>query len=144
MNKSLNFFRAAHQAHEWVKELAYDLEWPEKQAYRLLRSVLHAVRDWLTLEEMADLGAQLPVLVRGIYYDGWRPAETPVENRKKDDFVERVGRELGDDVLYDTESAITAVFRLLDRHVSHGEIVQVRNSMKKTLREMWPAYSNVS
>jgi uncharacterized protein (DUF2267 family) len=88
---------------------------------------------------MTDLAAQLPVLIRGIYFEGWKPLDTPVWDRKKDDFIARVQHAFSDDLLNDPEAAVTAVFRLLDRHVSQGEIEEVRNSMKKPLRELWPA-----
>jgi uncharacterized protein (DUF2267 family) len=140
MSGSISLFsHAAQQAQQWVNELADDLDWNERRAHHLLRTVLHAVRDWLSLEEMTDFAAQLPVLLRGIYFEGWKPAETPVWERKKDDFIERIQHAFSDDLLNDPEAAVTAVFRLFDRHISHGEIVQVRNSMKKSLRELWPA-----
>lgn len=135
----VNFTQAAQQAEQWVNELAEDLNWNERRAYHLLRCVLHALRDWLSPEETADLSAQLPVLIRGIYFEGWKPLDGPVRKRKKEDFIERVQEAFSDDLLNDPDAAVAAVFRLLDRHVSHGEIVQVRNSMKKSLRELWPA-----
>ncbi len=135
----VNFTQAAQQAQQWVNELAEELNWNERRAYHLLRCVLHALRDWLSPEEMADLSAQLPVLIRGIYFEGWKPLDTPVWERKKEDFIERVQDAFSDDLLNDPDAAVAAVFRLLDRHVSHGEIVQVRNSMKKSLRDLWPA-----
>jgi uncharacterized protein (DUF2267 family) len=139
MSGSISLFsHAAQQAEQWVNELADDLNWNERRAYHLLRAVLHAVRDWLSPEEMTDLSAQLPVLIRGIYFEGWKPAETPVWQRRKEDFVERIQEAFADDLLNDPDAAVAAVFRLLDRHISHGEIVQVRNSMKKSLRELWP------
>ena len=133
------FTQAAQQAQEWVNELADDLEWTDRRAYRLLRNVLHALRDWLPQEEMADLAAQLPVLVRGIYFEGWKPSETPVWNRKKEDFIARIQEAFSDDLLNDPDEAVAAVFSLLDRHVSYGEIEDIRHSMKKPLREFWPA-----
>ncbi len=135
----VNFTQAAQQAQQWVNELADDLNWQQGRAYHLLRCVLHTLRDWVSQEEMVDLSAQLPVLIRGIYFEGWKPLETPVSERKKADFIERVQNAFSDDLLVDPEVAVAAVFRLLERHVSHGEIVQVRNSMKKTLRDLWPA-----
>lgn len=135
----VNFTQAAQQAQQWVNELAEDLDWNERRSYHLLRCVLHTLRDWLSSEEMADLSAQLPVLIRGIYLEGWKPHATPVLERKKEDFIERVQEAFSDDLLNDPDAAVAAVFRLLDRHVSHGEIVQVRNSMKKSLRGLWPA-----
>ena len=133
------FTQAAQQAQQWVNELADDLNWEERRAYYLLRCVLRTLRDWLPQEEMVDLSAQLPVLVRGIYFEGWNPLETPVRERTKSDFIERVQNAFSDDLLNDPDAAVAAVFRLLDRHISHGEIVQVRNSMKKSLRKLWPA-----
>ncbi|MEC5292930.1 DUF2267 domain-containing protein [Aurantimonas sp. C2-6-R+9] len=133
------FSHGAQQAQQWVNELADDLnEGLERHALRLLRSVLHALRDAISVEEAADLSAQLPVLIRGIFFEGWQPSATPAWNRTKEDFVARVENDLRDDPFDDTEEAIAAVFRLLDRHISEGEITQVRNSMRKALRELWP------
>jgi uncharacterized protein (DUF2267 family) len=139
MTSPTNFSHAANQAQQWVNELAEDLKWNEQKAYRLLRSVLHTLRDWLSPQEMADLSAQLPVLIRGIYFEGWNPMEAPAFDRKKRDFVIRVRANMVGDSDIDIDAPISAVFKLLDRHISHGEIVQVRNSMKKSLRELWPA-----
>lgn len=88
---------------------------------------------------MADLSAQLPVLIRGIYFEGWQPFETPVGDRSKDEFIARIQDAFPDDLSDDPAAAVRAVFRLLDRHVSPGEIDDVRTSMKKSLRHLWPA-----
>jgi uncharacterized protein (DUF2267 family) len=135
-----NFSHSAQQAQQWVNELAEDLGWNQQRAYHLLKVVLGVLRDWLSPEEVADLSAQLPALIRGIYFEGWDPAVSPATERKKRDFVIRVERGFGYDSNVDFDVAINAVFKLLDRHISHGEIVQVRNSMKKALRELWPAH----
>lgn len=141
MNTTISSFtQAANQAQHWVNELAGELDWSERRAYRLLRSVLHALRDWVTPEEMADLAAQLPVLIRGIYFEGWRPSETPVWSRRKEEFVDRIQADMANELLDDPDRAIAAVFSLLDRHLDRGEIDQVRNSMKKGLRQLWPAH----
>ncbi|WP_192248552.1 DUF2267 domain-containing protein [Mesorhizobium silamurunense] len=132
-----SIIHAAEQAQQWVNELAKDLDWNEQSAFRLLKSVLHTLRDWLSPEEVADLSAQLPTLIRGTYFEGWKPTELAYE-RKKRDFVICVRKSFGYEPEVDIDKAIGAVFRLLDRHISHGEIVQVRNSMKKSLRELWP------
>lgn len=134
------FTQAAEQAQQWVNELAEDLNWDERRAHRLLRSVLHALRDWLSTEEMADLSAQLPVLIRGLYFDGWNPPQSQAEERSKEAFVKRIEDDFRDDFIHDADAATAAVFRLLERHVSEGEIAQVRNSMKKPLRNLWPAH----
>lgn len=135
-----NFSHAAQQAQQWVNELAEDLGWSNRQAYRLLRSVLAALRDWLSPEETADLSAQLPTLIRGIYFEGWNPSDAPATERKKQDFIVRVRHSFGYVSDTDLDVAINAVFKLIDRHIAQGESVQVRASMKKSLRQLWPAH----
>ena len=123
---------------EWLNELCDDLEWSEKpRAYMLLRETLHAIRDLLGVDEAADLAAQLPVLVRGIYYEGWDPSRTPSTARTKRDLLDRIGGRFVKAPLEDPERAVAAVFDLLRRHVSEGELGQVRNAMRKPVRELW-------
>ena len=123
---------------EWLNELCADLGWSEKgRAYLLLRETLHAIHDLLSVAEAADLAAQLPVLVRGIYFEGWQPAAMPIRARSKSDLLARVSAKFGKAPLPDPERAVMAVLDLLRRHVSAGEIAQVRQSMRKPIREMW-------
>lgn len=130
---------ATHQANVWLNELTDLMYWDDKQhSYRLLRSVLHALRDWMNTDEAADLGAQLPMLVRGIYYEGWNPSATPVRERNKDDFVARLQADFKTDPLSNPDLGITAVLTVLANHLNHGELKQVRDSMQKPLRDLWP------
>ena len=96
----------------WLKELKDKGELAdEAAAYSVLRSVLHQLRDRLTLEEGVDLGAQLPLIVRGLYYDGWRPHRVP-QKLTKEKFLD----ELSKDILphtYPVEWAVSTVFALM-------------------------------
>ena len=70
--------RSVEKTNVWLKELAEELGTDDRKfAYRVLRAYLHAVRDRLMVDEAAQLAAQLPELVRGIYYEGWVPSRTP-------------------------------------------------------------------
>lgn len=123
---------------EWLNLLQQDLGWPDRgRAYMLFRETLHAVRDFLTVDEAADLAAQLPVLIRGIYFEGWVPSRTPGHPRAVDDFLNRVMRPFGDDPPVEPDVAVAAVFSLLKRHVSLGEYDQVSQAMRKSLRDLW-------
>ena len=121
----------------WLNELCNDLGCEKPLANTLLRETLHAIRDYLTPDEAADLAAQLPVLVRGVYYDGWVPSKTPVKPRNKADLLARIDARFQKDPLDDTERAVSAVFDLLRRHVSWGEFEHVKHAMRKPIQELW-------
>src|SRR5690348_18388434 len=81
------FDRTLHTTHIWLKAIMEDLG-PDRQiAYRALCAVLHVLRDRLSVDEAAHLGAQLPVLVRGIFFDQWQPSGKPEKMRSADEFV---------------------------------------------------------
>jgi len=129
---------APQVAAEWLNLLSEDLRIADKgHAYVLLRATLHAVRDFLTNDEAVHLGAQLPVLVRGLYYEGWRHPSKPVHPRGKADFISRVMGECSPVRFEDPERAVAAVFDLLRRQISEGEFNQVVNAMRRPLRELW-------
>jgi|SRR5690348_8033270 len=127
-------------ARLWIKELDALAGWENtSRTYRLLRAVLQAVRDWLPPDEAADLGAQLPVLLRGVYYEHWRPAATPVKQRDKASFIGRIDRSFALDPLGDSAESVSLVFRFLARKISSGEIEHVRHDLPSDLRALWPA-----
>jgi uncharacterized protein (DUF2267 family) len=83
------------QIQEWLKELRDNADLAdEAEALSVLRGVLHQLRDRLTPEEAIELGAQLPVIVRGIYYEGWRPSRTPEKVRSRQKFLDEVTMKL--------------------------------------------------
>jgi len=129
---------APQVAAEWINDLADALGWSERgRAWLLLRETLHALRDFLTVDEAVDLAAQLPVLLRGVYFEGWDPSAAPTRPRGKADFVARVAANFSREPLEDAEGAVAAVFDLLRRRLSEGEIEQVVHSLRKPLRELW-------
>ncbi|MBW6505129.1 MAG: DUF2267 domain-containing protein [Rhodobacteraceae bacterium] len=129
---------APQVAAEWINLLCEDLGWHDKRrAYMLLRVTLHALRDFLTVDEAADLAAQLPLLLRGVYYEGWVPAKTPAHPRGKAEFLARISAPFIDAPLEDAEDCAVAVFDLLRRKLSPGELDQVAHALRRPLRELW-------
>ena len=131
--------------HIWINDLDARLGWENKhRSYRLLRTVLQAVRDWLPVNEAAGFGAQLPELIRGIYYEHWRPAATPVKQRHRADFVARIDSAFKTDPLLFTADGIAAVFELLSEKVAAGEIEKVRHALPADIRALWPHSSQAA
>jgi uncharacterized protein (DUF2267 family) len=130
---------AVQQTHIWINEIDQKLGWDNKpRAYRLLKAVLHALRDHLPVHEAVDLGAQLPTLIRGVYYDQWRPAATPVKDRRLESFLAEIDHSFKTDPMDNTSEAVSTVFALLSERVSAGEIEDVRKSLPAALRALWP------
>ena len=125
--------------HAWINDLDAALRWNDKRkSYRVLTVVLHALRDWLPINESTDLAAQLPTHLRGVYYEQWRPATVPVKKRSKADFLGRVNAAFTNDPLSEPEFTVTAVLLLLSDKITAGEISDVRDSLPADLRALWP------
>lgn len=131
--------------HIWINDLDARLGWANKhRSYRLLRTVLQALRDWLPVNDAVGLGAQLPELLRGVYYEHWRPTTTPVKRRHKADFIARVDDAFKNDPIALTSDAVAAVFGLLSDKVAAGEIEDVRHELPADLRALWPLPSQAA
>lgn len=126
--------------HEWIKDLAERIETPDRRrALRLMRAVLAAIRDHLAHDEAAHLSAQLPVLIRGFYWEGWRPSATPAHPRGARAFLEAVAARYDAEPGGTLQADVEEVFRLLNAHVSPGEVEDVRRALPEDLRALWPA-----
>lgn len=131
------FDRTVHKTNAWLKEVMRALGGEDRHAaYLALRATLHMLRDRLTVEEVAQLGAQLPMLVRGFYYEGWDPTDKPVRERSFDGFLAGIAMELPNDL--DPEHAARAVFAGLAARVSEGEIADVLHLLPTSIRTLWP------
>ncbi len=131
--------RTVHLAHAWINDLNERLAWNDKaRAYRLLKAVLHALRDWLELDESANLAAQLPGLLRGAYYEQWRPATTPARKRSRQAFLAHVEKEFARDPLQNPVACVSAVFQMLSEKITPGEIEDVWHALPEDIRDMWP------
>lgn len=130
--------RTVQQTQVWLKELRdnADLE-DEEEALGLLRVVLHQLRDRLTPEEAIGLGAQLPTLVRGLYYEAWRPSRTPERIRSKQAFLDEITVKLLPR-RHEPERVVRDVFALIAHHCDPGEISQVIDQLPGELKTLWP------
>lgn len=140
----MNFKKYVEDGEQFLKEIARETNTPDDRARagRLLRAVLHAFRNRLTPNESLQLIAQLPMLIKAIYVDGWRISDEAKNLRTWGDFMEAVREEGGpatrNDFVTDreVENAIHAVFKVLKTHVSAGEIRDVVATLPEELRPL--------
>ncbi len=129
--------RTVEKAHIWINDVALELGTDDsRHAYRVLRAFLHALRDHLSVDEVAQLAAQLPIFVRGVFYEGWEPSRTPEHARDIDSFLSRVADDAG--LAGETEAsfAVGAASRVLRRHISAGESEHVLHALPGRLEDL--------
>ncbi len=138
MNRPTAINHAVQTADEWLRDLgaAHEEFADRERGYAALRAVLHHLRDRLTVEEAAQLGAQLPTLIRGVYFGSWKPSRQPVRERHAEQFIDAVMRELNRPPAY-CEEAVRAVFGLLGARIPAGEIEDVKHMLPEEVRRYW-------
>ena len=135
MNEPSIIDRTVQQTNAWLEEVAERLETDDHRvAYRALRAYLHALRDRLTVDEAAQLAAQLPLLIRGIYYENWNPSKTPVKYHHIDEFLGRVKDEAELPGETSASYVVSVVAEVLREHVSAGEIDDIRAQLPEALQ----------
>lgn len=130
------------KTNEWLAGIMQGLATDDRRAaYTALRGVLHALRDRLPVANVVKLGAQLPLLVRGIYYDGWHPkadGELP-HVRTLEQFLALVERDFPPGSEIDSEDAARAVLGVMDRHLDPNETAKIVQLLPKPIQALWAA-----
>lgn len=133
------FDTTVEKTNEWLNELSAQLHVPSRQdAYAGLRATLHALRDQLPLELAVGLAAQLPMLLRGLYFEGWRPAQIPARIRHLQGFLDVVAHQLNPNLKPRVQDIVHESFDVLQRHITAGEANKIRDALPAHLRVLWP------
>jgi uncharacterized protein (DUF2267 family) len=135
------FDSTIQRANNWLKELMFELNSTDhRETYLVFRSVLHALRDHLSAGDAIYLGEQLPMLIRGLYFENWDPQGKPLPLRRPNDFFSVVAQNMArdGDNASNAENSARAVFRLLDRKATDGEIEDVQHVIPPILLDLWP------
>ncbi|MCC7025284.1 MAG: DUF2267 domain-containing protein [Thermomicrobiales bacterium] len=135
------FDSTVHETYAWLRDIGEILGDNDRHhAYLALRGTLHALRDQLPIDESAQLSAQLPMLVRGIYFEGWDPGPAPPRGESREQFLDRVNREVERTrwATFNPENEARAVLRVLADRVSAGQVQEVKHNLPEPVRELWP------
>ncbi|WP_298864369.1 DUF2267 domain-containing protein [uncultured Sulfitobacter sp.] len=126
--------------HEWINELAERLDWSSKRSVlRLLRVTMCHLRDHLLVNEVGHISAQLPVMIRGFFFEGWVPHQTPIKERRAIEFVSFIDALMKDTEEFRGRDDIKCVFDLLNNRLSRGEVEDIRATLPTGVRDLWPA-----
>lgn len=125
------------KTHQWIESLAEAAHMDSHTAYQALRAVLQTLRDRLPASEAAHFAAQLPILIRGIFYEGYKPSQTP-EGLSQQEFLDRIAEKIVTGRIVDPLEAVRQVFSLLERFMGHGELEKVGLVLPAELRSLFP------
>jgi uncharacterized protein (DUF2267 family) len=135
------FQDAVRHAAAWIRDIVEELGDDDEQvAYHLLCATLRSLRDRLPLTDAVHLAAQLPVLIRGLYYDGWRPRAAPRPIRDAPGFLTDIAARYHARPLVDLEPGVRAVLTVVGRHLDFGEVCSLLHALPDELHALWPAH----
>ena len=131
------FDSTLQKTYEWLQEIGMLLGWEQEQrSYLALRAVLQTLRDRLPMVEAAHLGAQLPMLIRGLYYDGWKPGLSPLK-LKRDEFLACIQDQFRNDPTIDPAQVTRAVLGVMMTHVDPGQISKIAAVLPHDFADLW-------
>lgn len=126
-----------HKTNTWLKEIMEELHTEDRhRAFLALRAVLQTLRNRMTLEETAEFSAQLPVLIRGLFFEGWEPSKQPVKY-DLNNFLNAIREHFTAEPKIDGEFIARGVFRVLSRRVAQGEIKDIKSILPQDMRRLW-------
>lgn len=128
------------KTHQWIDAIALDSHTDRHTAYQALRAVLQTLRDRLPAEEAAHFSAQLPLLIRGVFYEGYRPAEVPV-SLSREQFLERIRQKIVTARNVDALTLTRQVFSTMDGFLCEGELDKIVEVLPRDFLDLLPKRS---
>lgn len=132
--------KSEQETNLWLNEIGQRLDTADRRkAFNALRATLHAVRDRVGADNALHLAAQLPLLIKGLFFENWRPSETPTREREKDTFLANVDAEVHRGIGVEPEQAVKAVLEVLGEHIDAAEMDKLRRLFPENMRDLFPA-----
>jgi uncharacterized protein (DUF2267 family) len=146
---ALNFNQFAVEANTFLKNYTKELnlDGDLDKSGRILSSILHGLREIISVEESLQLIAQFPMFLKAVYVNGWSSRKKKKRVKNMTDFIDLIREFDGKTSIYDfesdevAESYITTTFIVLRQYVSLGELEDIRTELPKDLKSM--VYQNI-
>ena len=134
---------STQKTHEWVGSVAAATHLEKRDAYKTLRGVLHTMRDRLPLNDAVHFAAQLPMFLRGLFYDGWEPAKVPVK-MSSTEFLQSVQQKIVSDQVIDPLRITRGVLAVIMSFAGVGEMEKIKHCFPKDLQELLPDWEQAA
>ena len=133
------FDTTVNETNLWLKAVQDEIPGLDRhQAYLAARTVMHALRDRLSPGGAMRVAAQMPLLLRGVFTEGWRPDETPIRWHTAQAFVAAVAEGVPPDFPVDAETATRSVIKVLWSKMDGGAIEKIKGEVPEAIRALWP------
>ncbi len=141
---ALNFNKIAANGNEFMSDFAQELGYPEDipRAGRVLKSILHALRNQLTIEESIQMVSQFPMFLKAVYVENWTLRKKSKKPKHLKEFYNEIRKIDNRTAQYDfqtddeIDNAIGVVFMSLRRYVSLGELEDIKAVLPKDLKHI--------
>jgi uncharacterized protein (DUF2267 family) len=131
--------RSEQETNNWLSEIGERLDTADRRkAFNALRATLHAVRDRVGADHALHLAAQLPLMIKGLFFENWRPSETPTREREKETFLANVDLEVHRGIGVEPEQAVKAVLEVLADHIDSAAMEKLRRLFPRNMRDLFP------
>jgi uncharacterized protein (DUF2267 family) len=141
MNNIKGIQKSLEHTYEWVKIFMQDYSFSnENKAFVVLRATLKALRDRLPLNEVVHLGSQLPVVLRGFYYEGWNPSLEVNKIKNEIEFINLVRFHLNGHDDIDLDEAVPVAIKLIFDMIDQGEAEEVKANFPAELKDYFSKY----
>jgi uncharacterized protein (DUF2267 family) len=131
------------KTYEWIARIGEALHMEKGDAYKALRAVLQTVRDRLPLDLAVHFGAQLPMLIRGLYYEGWEPSKVPIKMSRQE-FLDAIQEKIVARRVVDPLATAQSVLSVAARYVGVGEMTKVMHSFPNDMQSLFPALATAA
>jgi uncharacterized protein (DUF2267 family) len=132
------FDTTLQETNHWLKLMMQELDTNDRRhAFTALRAGLHALRDRVGPVNAVHLGAQLPMLLRGAFYEGWHFPGTTHE-RHAEDYLNHVDANLPRNSAFDASEVALATFRVLAQCLDSGEAQKLIRILPREIQALWP------
>ena len=131
------------KTHEWIARIAESMHMEKRDAWKSLRSVLQTLRDRLAVDLAVHFGAQLPMLVRGLYYEGWEPSKVPIK-MSREEFLAVVQSRIIADRVVDPVETVQNVLAVVANHIGNGEMQKIMGAFPHDMQSFFPALASAA
>lgn len=135
--KMVKLEKYAMDANQWIDEVAVLMQIDDRElAWKALRGVLHVIRDRLIPEEVFQLSAQFPMLIRGLFFEGYHYSNKP-EKFDVEELKDRISEALSPVTDINPEVVFKSVLYVLYDHISEGELQDIYGNMPRDIQQLW-------